>query len=171
MSSVKAFDIMIEIEQGSNLKCEFDPNFRCLRLDRILPTSMIFPVSYGFFVGVKGEDGDPLDALLISSSNVFSGVIVSARVIGVMRMEDEKGSDDKILLVPLKSSDKMMAHIDSYLSLNADLLKQIEHFFAHYKDMEKEDGKWVKILGWGSSDEAHHIIESCLRKYGVQKFV
>ncbi|AWD33140.1 Inorganic pyrophosphatase [Candidatus Fokinia solitaria] len=171
MNDAKEFDIMIEIKRGSNVKYEFDADYRCLRLDRILPTSMVFPVSYGFFTEVKGEDGDPLDALLMSSSDISNGIVIKGRVIGVMRMEDEKGIDDKILLVPSKKIDKMMSHVDSYLSLNAELLEQIEHFFTHYKDMEKKDGKWVKVLGWRDSNEAFRIIEDCLQKYGPQKFM
>jgi len=160
-------NVLIEISSGGEpVKYELDKASGALVVDRILSTSMRYPGNYGFVPRTLGADGDPLDVLVISEPALVPGSIISCRPIGVLRMADEAGGDEKIIAVPSKSVSR---HYDLIHSLDdiADFrLKMISHFFLHYKGLES--GKWVKLDGWGNREEAMGLIREGLAREGVQ---
>lgn len=146
-------DVMIEIPQGSRVKYEFDHETGRLHLDRVLFTSMQYPTHYGYFENTLGEDGDPLDAMVLMDVDVIPGVIVEARPIGVFNMTDEAGGDAKVLCVP---TDKRYDSIQTLDDVDEFKKGEIKHFFERYKDLEP--GKWVKGEGWDSKEEAERLV-------------
>ena len=154
------FDRMIEIKANSpdRVKHEYDQDLKMMRVDRIMSTCMFYPTSYGFIFNTIGGDGDPLDVLIHSSAPLESNTCIKCRAVGVLFTEDEKGQDAKIIAVPISKVDPELSHINSYEDLPPLKLKQIQHFFMHYKDLE--EGKWVKILRWGTAEEAANVITS-----------
>ena len=149
-----SFEVTIEIPAGSRNKYEIDHETGKVYLDRYLFTPMAYPQDYGFIEGTLGEDGDPLDALVILPESVFPGVIVPARPLGVFKMTDEAGGDDKLLCV----IDDVRYESYQDISDVSDFVKdEIEHFFVHYKDLEPN--KEVSGSGWGNKAEAEKILE------------
>ena len=152
-----SLNVLIEVPIGGEpVKYEFDKASGALFVDRFLHTPMRYPANYGFIPHTLGEDGDPLDALVVARSPVVAGAVVKCRPIGVLKMEDDGGGDEKLLCVPVNSTFPYYANVASYSDMPPIVLQQIEHFFAHYKDLEP--GKWVKLGGWGDVDEAKAII-------------
>lgn len=150
-------NVVIEVPIGGEpVKYEFDKASGALFVDRILHTPMRYPANYGFIPHTLGDDGDPLDALVVARSPFIPGSVVRARPVGVLLMEDEKGGDEKLLCVPLDALFPYYAGVGEHEDLPTIVMQQIEHFFAHYKDLEP--GKWVRILGWGGVDQARDII-------------
>jgi inorganic pyrophosphatase len=145
--------VVVEIPKGSRNKYEFDPATGAITLNRMLFTSMQYPADYGFIVDTLAGDGDTLDALVFVGEPTFPGCHIAARPIGLFRMRDEKGPDEKILCVPLK--DPTWSHVQDLGDLNPNLLNEIEHFFAVYKDLE---GHKVGIDGFGDRAEAREVI-------------
>ena len=148
--------VMVEIPQGSAVKYEIDKQSGALFVDRFLFTATAYPSAYGFIPGTLADDGDPLDALVLIPTQVVPGAVIRARPIGMLRMEDEKGPDEKIVCVPHERLHPQYAHIDSIDDLPQITLAAIEHFFERYKDLEA--GKWVKIGGWVGKAEAEATI-------------
>jgi inorganic pyrophosphatase len=150
------FDVLIEIPRGSRNKYEVDHASGRMRLDRTLFTSTQYPADYGYIENTLGEDGDPLDALvLLPGDPLFPGVLVRCRAIGMFRMRDEKGGDDKVLAVP--SSDPRLEHLrDIHHVPEFDRL-EIQHFFEVYKELEP--GKSVDGANWVGRAEAEAEIE------------
>lgn len=153
-------DVTIEINRGSRVKYEVDHETGRLRLDRVLFTSMQYPTAYGYFENTLGEDGDPLDAMVILDVDVIPGVLVEARPIAVFRMTDEAGGDDKVLCVP---ADKRYDHIQSIDDVSEQLKAEIKHFFERYKDLEP--GKWVKGEGWEDKDFAEKLVVEAQERF------
>jgi len=151
---VAAYDVVVEIPRGSRNKYEVDHLTGRVYLDRVLFTSFAYPTDYGYFEDTLGLDGDPVDALVLLEYPVFPGVGVKVRPVGVLNMSDEAGSDAKIVVVPHK--DPRWAHIQDITDVPEQTRKEIEHFFARYKDLEPE--KFVNIEGWGDAAEAEQII-------------
>lgn len=149
--------IIIEIPVHSNLKYEYDHHTNMIHLDRVLHTSMTYPGNYGFFPNTLAGDGDPLDALLITNYPIYPGTSVNVRIIGALLTEDEKGQDEKVLVVPIDSIDKHFSHIQNYSDLDQIYLDKIEHFFKHYKHLEKD--KWVKVSGYIDHVKATEIYQ------------
>lgn len=147
--------VVIEIPKGSRNKYEMDPTTGHLVLDRMLFTSMVYPADYGFIEGTLGGDGDALDALVFVGEPTFPGCRIQVRPIGLFRMSDEKGPDEKILCVPLR--DPMWSHIERLGDVNENLLNEIEHFFQVYKELEHKE---VATGGFGDRDEAVAVIEA-----------
>jgi len=145
--------VVVEIPKGSRNKYELDPVTGAITLDRMLFTSMQYPADYGFIIDTLAGDGDTLDALVFVGEPTFPGCRITARPIGLFRMRDEKGPDEKILCVPLK--DPTWSHVQELGDVNPNLLNEIEHFFAVYKDLE---GHKVGIDGFGNRAEAHDVI-------------
>ena len=153
-------EVTIEIPKGQRNKYEVDHETGKVYLDRYLFTSMGYPLDYGFIDHTLGDDGDPLDALVITPEPVFPGVIVKARPLGVFKMTDEAGGDDKLLCV----LDDV--RYDNYQDISdvSDFLKdEIEHFFVHYKDLEPN--KDVTGSGWGDKAEAEKILDAAIANY------
>ena len=145
--------VVVEIPKGSRNKYELDPNSGQIVLDRMLFTSMQYPADYGFIEGTLGGDGDTLDALVFVGEPTFPGCRIRVRAVGLFRMSDEKGPDEKILCVPLK--DPMWSQVEDIGDLNENLRNEIEHFFQVYKDLE---GKKVDTEGFGDRVEAMRVV-------------
>ena len=155
-----SIEVTIEIPKGSRNKYELDHETGKIYLDRYLFTPMAYPLNYGFIDGTLGEDGDPLDALVILPEPVLPGVIVPARVLGVFKMTDEAGGDDKLLCV---IDDPRWAHLQDIEDVSQFQRDEIEHFFVHYKDLEPN--KEVMESGWGNKAEAEKIHADALARY------
>jgi len=154
-------NVVIEVPIGGEpIKYEMDKKAGALVVDRFLYTSMRYPGNYGFIPHTLSDDGDPCDVIVANTRAIVPGAVMSCKVVGVLLMEDEAGGDEKILAVPSMKLTQRYAGISSYVDLPEITLKQIEHFFAHYKDLEP--GKWVKILRWGGAEEAHALIGAAI---------
>jgi len=154
------FDVTIEIPKGSRNKYEVDHQTGRIRLDRMLFTATRYPADYGFVDGTLGEDGDPLDALVLLEEPTFPGCLVKARAIGMFRMRDEMGGDDKIMCVP--AGDARVEHMRELSDLPEFYRLEIQHFFETYKDLEP--GKSVEGAYWaGRADAETEILASFKR--------
>ena len=158
----KKVTAFIEIPKGSNVKYEYDEHSGLVKVDRILYTSMVFPYNYGFVPGTLGEDGDPLDILVISSATFAPGVTVSVRPIGVLMMRDEEGVDSKIMAVPTEKIDPDFANVKDMKDLPESIKTKLVHFYSYYKSTEP--GKWVKLEGWESTAKAQELISKAIAK-------
>ena len=151
-------NVVIEIPLGGQpIKYEVDKESGAMFVDRFLHTAMHYPVNYGFVPHTLSHDGDPVDVMVVSQIGVTVGAVLRSRPIGVLLMEDESGKDEKILAVPHTKLHPYYDEVTSYKDLPVILLQQIEHFFAHYKDLEP--GKWVKVTGWGDAAVAERMIQ------------
>jgi inorganic pyrophosphatase len=150
-------NVIVEVPVGGEpIKYEMDKKAGTLVVDRFLYTSMRYPGTYGFMPHTLSGDGDPLDVLIANQRGIVPGAIVAVRPIGVLRMQDEAGVDEKIIAVPVSRLTRRYEQVQDYTQLPDITIRQIEHFFEHYKDLE--DFKWVKALGWGDVNEAKRII-------------
>jgi inorganic pyrophosphatase len=145
--------VFVEVPSGSRNKYELDDELGEIVLDRRLFTSMAYPADYGFIEGTLGEDGDPLDALVLVGEPTFPGCRIRARVVGIFNMADEKGPDDKVLCVPLK--DPAWMRVSDVHDIPNELRNEIEHFFQVYKDLEAAE---VKTFGYGNRSDAERVI-------------
>ena len=160
----RELNAFIEIPQGGQpVKYELDKASGALFVDRFLHTSMIYPSNYGFIPGTLGEDGDPLDILVVTPIPVIAGAVIRARPIGVLLMDDEKGVDEKILAVPVDALNPFYADVRTHADLPPLLIAQIAHFFRHYKDLEP--GKTASVGAWASLDIAHERIMAAIGRY------
>ena len=149
------FDVSIEIPKGQRNKYEIDHKTGRIHLDRYLYTSMVYPADYGYIEDTLGEDGDPLDALVLLPESVYPGVIVKARPVAMFKMVDEAGGDDKVLCVP--AGDHRWDHIQDLADVPEYELEVIKHFFVHYKDLEPNTH--VTGADWVGRDEAEAEIK------------
>ena len=155
-------NVVIEIPQGSSHKIEWNRELAAFQLDRVEPAIFAKPTNYGFIPQTLDEDGDELDALIVTTEPLPTGIFLEAKVIGVMKFEDDGEVDDKIVVVP--ADDRNTANsINSLDDLSAGLLKQIEHHFSHYKDLKKPGSTIVK--GWGDVAEAKEIIHESITRW------
>lgn len=147
------FNVIIEIPMNADpIKYEVDEESGALFVDRFMATSMHYPCNYGYIPQTLADDGDPVDVLVMTPVPLIPGVVVTCRPIGMLRMDDEAGGDNKLLAVP---TDKILSIYSGWrkpADLNPMRLKTIQHFFEHYKDLE--EGKWVKVLGWEGPEAA-----------------
>ena len=151
------FNVIIEIPMNADpIKYEVDKETGALFVDRFMMTAMHYPCNYGYIPQTLSEDGDPVDVLVIAPFPVNVGAVIRCRPIGVLQMVDEAGADAKLLAVPVDSVLPMYKHWRKPEDLQPERLSQIRHFFEHYKDLEP--GKWVKVLRWGSPEDAHQLI-------------
>ena len=156
-------DINVIIEIPANhapIKYEIDKDADALFVDRFLGTAMFYPANYGFIPNTLSEDGDPLDVLVVTPHPVVPGAVIRSRPVGMLMMEDDAGIDAKLIAVPHDKLSPLYKDIKDYTDLPELLLRQIEHFFTHYKDLEV--GKWVKIMGWENADAARAEIMKSL---------
>lgn len=152
---------------GAPVKYEMDKDSGALFVDRFVHTPMFYPANYGFIPGTLGGDGDPVDVLVYAQHAILPGAVVCARPVGVLVMEDDGGQDEKILAVPVDKTHPMFSEIKEHSDLPQILLDEIEHFFTHYKDLEK--GKWVKMKGWEGSEKAKSLIMEGVENAKSQK--
>jgi len=150
-------NVVIEVPLHSTVKYEMDKEAGAIMVDRFLFTPMAYPGNYGFIPHTLSEDGDPTDVLVIGAQPLIPGCVINVRPIGAMMMEDDGGKDEKIIAVPTNKLSLDYAKVENYSDLPEITLKQIEHFFMHYKDLEP--GKWAKIHGWKDKAHAFKLIE------------
>ena len=157
-------NVIVEVPVGGEpIKYEMDKEAGTLVVDRFLYTAMRYPGNYGFIPHTLSNDGDPCDVLVANTRAIVPGAVISVRPIGVLLMEDEAGGDEKIIAVPSSKLTQRYDKVKDYTDLPEISLKQIEHFFQHYKDLEP--GKWAKILGWGDAEKARQMILDGVRKH------
>jgi inorganic pyrophosphatase len=157
------FDVTVEIPKGQRNKYEVDHATGRIRLDRTLFTATQYPADYGFIEGTLGDDGDPLDALVLVQEPTFPGCLIRCRAIGMFRMRDEKGGDDKVLCVP--AGDPRQEHLRDIDDLSPFDLAEIQHFFVVYKELEP--GKSVEGATWVGRDAAEAEIVASRRRYAA----
>ena len=151
-------NVIIEIPKDAEpVKYEVDKESGAIFVDRILSTPMRYPCNYGYIPGTLGGDGDPLDVLVVLPLPLIPGSVIPCRPVGVLKMSDEAGADEKLLAVPSSKIFGGYSHINEIGDVSPHWLERIGHFFEHYKDLEK--GKWVKIEGWDSAEVAKSIIQ------------
>jgi len=151
-------NVIIEVPVGGEpIKYEMDKDAGTLVVDRFLYTAMRYPGNYGFIPHTLSNDGDPCDVLVANTRAIVPGAVMSVRPVGVLMMEDEAGGDEKIIAVPSSKLTQRYDKVKTFGDLPEITLQQIQHFFEHYKDLER--GKWVKVLRWGGPEEAHRLIE------------
>ena len=164
------FDVNVIIEVpigGEPIKYEMHKGSGALMVDRFLYTAMRYPGNYGFIPHTLSGDGDPCDVIIANTRGIVPGAIMSCRIVGVLMMEDQAGIDEKLLGVPSSWLTQRYDHVQNYTDLPDITLKQIEHFFQHYKDLEP--GKWVKVVRWGDAAEAHAIILEGVERAKAEK--
>ena len=150
-------NVIIEVPIGGEpIKYEMDKEAGTLVVDRFLYTPMRYPGNYGFIPHTLSGDGDPCDVLIVNTRAIVPGAVMSVRPVGVLLMEDEAGGDEKIIAVPSSKLTQRYDKIRNVGDLPEITVQQIQHFFEHYKDLEK--GKWVKVLKWGDAAEAQKLI-------------
>jgi len=161
-------NVIVEVPLGGEpIKYEMDKASGTLFVDRFLYTPMHYPGNYGFVPHTLSADGDPIDVLVCNTRAIVPGAVMNCRPVGVLMMEDDGGGDEKIIAVPTNKLTRRYEKIQNYYDLPEIAVKQIEHFFAHYKDLEP--GKWVKIKSWGSVDEAQRLIVEAIERGAAAK--
>jgi inorganic pyrophosphatase len=157
-------NVIIEIPKDSEpVKYEVDKETGAIFVDRILSTPMRYPCNYGYVPSTLCGDGDPADVLVVLPLPLIPGSVVRCRPVGVLKMSDEAGSDEKILAVPISKVFSGYAHVEDIEQVSSHWLERIGHFFEHYKDLEK--GKWVKLDGWAGAAEAKQILIEAHQRY------
>jgi inorganic pyrophosphatase len=156
-------NVVIEVPIGGEpIKYEMDKAAGTLVVDRFLHTPMRYPGNYGFVPHTLSEDGDPIDVLVANTRPIVPGAVINVRPIGVLKMVDDAGGDEKILAVPSPKLTKRYEHVFNYTDLPPITIEQVQHFFEHYKDLEP--GKWVKMNGWGDAEEARRLIREAIER-------
>jgi inorganic pyrophosphatase len=159
-------NVIIEIPKDSEpVKYEVDKESGAIFVDRVLSTPMRYPCNYGYVPRTLCGDGDPADVLVILPLPLVPGSVIRCRPVGVLKMTDEAGSDEKLVAVPVPKVFNGYAHIEDIEQVSRHWLERIGHFFEHYKDLEK--GKWVRIDGWGNAEEAWRILAQAIERYAA----
>ena len=157
-------NVVVEIPRGSRNKYELDKKTGMFRLDRVLYSSVHYPGDYGFFPQTYAQDDDPLDALVMVTVPTFPGCVIDVRPIGIFRMKDRDEMDEKVLCVPAK--DPLYAHYHGIDDVSPHFLKEVEHFFSVYKDLE---GVRVQPLGWEDAKAARSTIIESMARYALKR--
>jgi inorganic pyrophosphatase len=157
-------NVIIEIPAHSDpVKYEVDKETGAMFVDRFMSTAMHYPCNYGYVPHTLSKDGDPVDVLVATPVPLIAGSVIQCRPVGVLKMTDESGDDAKVLAVPIDKLCKSYRSATSIDDMQPMLLDQIAHFFEHYKDLD--EGKWVRVEGWGNIDDAKEEIMSSVQMY------
>ncbi len=157
-------NVIIEIPAHADpIKYEVDKATGALFVDRFMATAMHYPCNYGYIPNTLSDDGDPVDVLVPTPFPLQPGCVIRCRPVGVLKMTDEKGEDEKVIAVPVSKITPLFAHVQQPEDLPQQLLQQIAHFFEHYKDLE--EGKWVKVEGWHGADEARRMVMTAVERF------
>lgn len=157
-------NVVIEIPaSAAPVKYEVDKVSGAVFVDRFMQTPMFYPCNYGYVPDTLAEDSDPLDVLVVTPFPLIPGTVIAARPVGVLRMTDEAGPDEKLIAVPPDRMTREYESVESPDDLAGGLKARVEHFFGHYKDLEP--GKWVKLEGWGDAEEAKGLIMAALARH------
>jgi inorganic pyrophosphatase len=156
-------NVVVEVPLGGEpIKYELDKASGAMFVDRFLYTAMRYPGNYGFIPHTLSEDGDPCDVLVANTRPIAPGAVIAVRPIGVLRMKDEHGGDEKIVAVPVSRLTQRYESVKNYTDLQEMTWRRIEHFFVHYKDLEP--GKWSEVAGWGDAEEARRMISEAIER-------
>jgi inorganic pyrophosphatase len=156
-------NVVVEVPVGGEpIKYEMDKASGALVVDRFLYTSMRYPGNYGFIPHTLSDDGDPCDVIVVNQRGLMPGCVIAVRPVGVLKMNDEAGGDEKIVAVPVPKLTRRYENVHNYTDLPDITIMQIQHFFEHYKDLES--GKWVKVTGWGDAAEARELISAAIAR-------
>jgi inorganic pyrophosphatase len=156
-------NVIVEVPIGGEpIKYEMDKASGTMFVDRMLYTSMRYPGNYGFVPHTLSEDGDPVDVLIANERPIIPGAVINCRPVGVLRMTDEAGGDEKIIAVPSDKISGMYRHVKTLKDLPEIKVRRIVHFFEHYKDLE--DGKWVRVEGLEDADAARRLIVEAIER-------
>ncbi len=153
-------NMIVEIPKGKRNKYELDKETGLIKLDRYLFASAVYPGDYGFVPQTLAEDGDPLDILVMVSEPTFSGCLIEARVVGMFQMKDKGVNDYKVLAVP--NADPLLQHIRKLQDVPSPFIKEVEHFFSTYKQLE---GVHIESLGWTNAEEATEEVRSSVGRF------
>jgi inorganic pyrophosphatase len=157
-------NVVVEVPVGGEpIKYEMHKPSGALVVDRFLYTAMRYPGNYGFIPHTLSDDGDPCDVIIANQRGLLPGSVIAVRPVGVLKMQDEAGGDEKIVAVPVPKLTRRYEHVHEYTDLPEITWRQIQHFFEHYKDLE--GSKWVKVLGWGNAAEARKFINEAIARY------
>lgn len=162
----KKMNAIIEIPENGHVKYEIDKDSGLLKVDRILHAPMAYPANYGYFPGTLGEDGDPLDCVVVCNAPLRPGVLIEVRPIGALLMKDQAGGDEKIICVPRDKIDLYYENIEHIEQLPMILRSKIEYFFQHYKDLQPN--KWSHVSGWADRETADKIIMESIHRFSLQ---
>ncbi|HBX61688.1 MULTISPECIES: inorganic diphosphatase [unclassified Empedobacter] len=154
------FDAIIEIPRGSRNKYEMDHETGRIRFDRVLYSPMFYPADYGFVENTLGLDGDPIDVLVFLTEPTVPGCVIEVKTIGVLKMSDDKGQDEKLICVPV--ADPTWNQLENITDMNPHTLKEVEHFFRVYKDLEN---KTTTIEGYGDKAEAEKLLQDARERF------
>ena len=164
MQTPDTINVIIEIPAHSDpVKYEMEKENGTLMVNRFMAASMFYPCNYGYIPKTRAEDGDPLDALVITPYPILNGAMIQCRPVGILKMQDEAGEDHKILAVPIDAITDLYKDIKSCLDLPKTFRHSIRHFFEHYKDLEP--GKWVKVDDWYGPEEAKQEIKLSIERF------
>ena len=157
-------NVIIEVPAHSDpVKYEVDHDSGAIMVDRFMSAAMFYPCNYGYIPNTLADDGDPLDVLVHTPHTVVSGCVIRCRPVGILQMSDEAGGDAKLVAVPVDKLSPLYKHVQEAEDLSPLLIQQITHFFEHYKDLE--EGKWVKVEGWGSAADAKEEIRKSVENF------
>lgn len=159
----ESVNVMVEVPKGSFLKYEFDQVTGLLYLDRKLYTSMFYPCNYGFIPCTLELDDDPVDALILGDDPFVSLSIVRCKPIGILLTEDEEGQDSKVITTPVSKIDPVYSEANDIKDIPEFVQNQVKHFFEHYKELEQ--GKFVRVKGWGGKQDAMKKISESIKRY------
>ncbi len=161
-------NVVVEVPVGGEpIKYEMDKKAGALVVDRFLYTAMRYPGNYGFIPHTLSGDGDPCDVLIANQRGIVPGAVLAVRPVGVLKMQDEGGTDEKILAVPVPRLTRRYENVHNYTDLPDITLQQVQHFFEHYKDLETS--KWVRVLGWGDAAEAQNCIREAIERAAAER--
>jgi inorganic pyrophosphatase len=161
-------NVVIEIPMNSEpVKYEVDKDSGLIFVDRLLTTPMRYPCNYGYVPHTLGGDGDPLDALVMMPMQLLPGSVINCRPIGMLEMTDEAGTDEKLIVVPSNKVSLLYSDVETVRALPGLIRDQIQHFFEHYKDLEK--GKWVKVESWHGPKDAKRAIKAAVETYNAKR--
>src|SRR5210317_1403999 len=163
-------DIYVAIEIPANsspIKYEIEKEFDAIFVDRFMATPMFYPANYGYIPNTLADDGDPLDVLVQTPHSVVPGSVIRCRPVGILQMSDEAGHDAKLIAVPVDKLTPVYKDVKEVSDLPAMLVNQIKHFFEHYKDLEQ--GKWVKVDGWGTAADARDAIVKAVENFNREE--
>ena len=160
--SPEVVNAIVEIPTGSRIKYEIDHETGLVHVDRVLYSPFHYPAEYGFIPSTLAPDGDPCDVLVLINGATYPGVVIKARPVGVLRMHDDKGQDDKVLCVA--ADDPNYQHVNDLKDLPPHFMKEVEHFFLTYKDLEEKD---VHTDGWEGREAALAFVKQCIEAFKV----
>ncbi len=157
-------NVIIEIPANSDpVKYELDKETGAMFVDRFMSSAMHYPCNYGYVPHTLSLDGDPVDVLVLTPNPLIPGSVIRCRPIGVLKMTDESGDDDKVLAVPVDKLCKTYSGVQDFRDLSGEVLNRISHFFEHYKDLD--EGKWVRVDSWYGLDEAKQELINSMKMY------